>query len=183
MMALIRSETPADYATVFDVNLLAFGRPDEANLVDAVRPRAGHSPGLSVDPLISLVAELDGRVIGHILLSPVTVTVVEVTGKSRKWPAMGLGPLAVIPDYQRQGIGSQLILAGLDGCRQIGQDIVFVLGHPDYYPRFGFEPATAKGLHYHQDELAPYFFVIELAPAALAGRTGRVRYLPAFEEI
>ncbi|MEE8585666.1 MAG: N-acetyltransferase [Acidobacteriota bacterium] len=168
----IRPERAADRKTVFRINELAFERPDEARLVEALREQAR--------PMVSLVAEAEGRVAGHILFTPV-----EIEDRSRpdQLPAMGLAPMAVDPEFQRQGIGSQLVRAGLLACREIGQPAVFVLGHPEYYPRLGFRPAAPLGLHYQDHSFDHAFMVAELAPGALQGRRGWVRYLPAFEEV
>jgi putative acetyltransferase len=166
----IHPERPGDRAAVFEVNRRAFETTAEANLVDALRPLA--------DPLVSLVAETDGRVVGHALFTPVTVP-----GPDGERQAMALGPLAVLPEFQRRGIGGQLIRAGLEACRALGQGAVFLLGEPAYYERFGFAPAAARGLHYKGAEFDPYFMVLELNPGSLAGCSGRVRYLPPFEEL
>jgi putative acetyltransferase len=117
---MIRSETPEDYAVVYRVNALAFERENEAILVD--RLRAAH-------PHISLVALKDGQVAGHIFFSAVSVE-----SEQEKYIALGLVPMAVLPAYQNQGIGSQLVRRGLRECESQGQNVVFVLGHPHYYP-------------------------------------------------
>ena len=117
----IRPERAEDHAQVFAVNAAAFDTQAEAELIAAVRPVA--------EPLISLVATLDGAVVGHILFSPVTV---EGEGDAARHRAMGLGPMAVAPEHQRYGVGSRLVRAGLEACRAIGEDVVFVLGHADY---------------------------------------------------
>ena len=167
----VRHEASDDCPAIREVNERAFGQPDEANLVDALRGK--------VEPFISLVAERDGRVVGHILLTPVTIDSDDgVTSM-----AMGLGPMAVLPECQQQGIGSQLVRAGLQECRKIGQFVVFVLGHPTYYPRFGSEPAPPKGLVCQWDVPDEAFMVIELRPGALAGRRGLVRYAEAFGSV
>ena len=164
----IRPERPEDQAAVYAINDAAFETETEAELVEAVR--------LDARPLISLVAIEGGTVVGHILFSPVTV---EGAGAGHR--AMGLGPMAVAPERQRSGIGSKLVRAGLDACRAIGEEVVFVLGHADYYPRFEFAPAPARGLRYRGEEFDPLFFVAELEPGALDGWSGQVRYHPAFE--
>lgn len=120
------------------------------------------------------MAEHDGRVAGHVLFSPVTVR-----DGARTWDALGLGPLAVLPALQRDGIGSALVRAGLGECRALGHSVVLVLGHAGYYPRFGFRPAAAEGLRWEHGH-AESFFVAELAPGALAGRRGVVRYRAEF---
>ena len=113
--------------------------------------------------------------IGHALFTPVTVE-----GAGAPGLLLALGPMAVAPRHQRRGVGSALVEAGLESCRELGADAVFVLGHPDYYPRFGFEPAAPKGLRYDSPRYDPYFMVRELRRGALAELEGLVRYLPEF---
>ncbi len=168
----VRPEQDSDREAVFRINERAFGGPDEARLVDRLRTQA--------DPMISLVAESDGQPAGHILFTPVAI---EDSSKPGQVPAMGLAPMAVDPQFQRQGIGSQLVRAGLDVCLGIDRPVVFVLGHPEYYPRFGFRPAAPLGLHFQDHSFDHAFMVAELKPGALQGRRGWVRYLPAFEEV
>jgi putative acetyltransferase len=129
----IRSEAPADYAAVREINLRAFGQANEADLVDALRSNCRDH--------VSLVAEADGQPVGHILFTPVVIESPE-----NKVTGMGLAPMAVLPVFQRRGIGSRLIEAGLDRLRHDGQPFVVVLGHPEYYPRFGFRPASQFGV-------------------------------------
>jgi putative acetyltransferase len=164
----IRPEQPGDRAAVFDINRRAFPTAAEADLVELVRPAT---------PLISLVAVAPDTVVGHILFTPVRV--VSPSGSSDH---MALGPMAVLPEHQRKGVGSALVRAGLQYCIDIGHFVVFVLGHPDYYGRFGFRPAPPLDLHFKGPEFDPYFMVAELAPGKLAGLSGMVRYLPPFEE-
>ncbi len=163
-----RAETPADQAAVRRVNQLAFGTDDEANLVDALRDHAS--------PYISLVAVEDGQIVGHIFFSPVTIE-----SETSTFTAIGLAPMAVLPEYQRRGIGSALVGYGLRECRRIDHDIVVVVGHAEYYPRFGFTPAREKGLRCEYDVPDDVFMVAELSPGALAGREGLVRYHPEFK--
>lgn len=163
----IRLEQPADLAAIRQVNEEAFGRPNEADLVDALRRAAAVSA--------SLVAEVGGVIVGHILFSPVTVD-----GPAGRFPAVGLAPMAVRPAYQRQGVGGQLIRAGLETCRRAGHELVFVLGHANYYPRFGFRPAQPLGLRWEVAVPVEVFMVAELRPGALAGRSGVMKYHPAF---
>ena len=160
----IRPEAPADRSAVHKVNALAFGRPDEARLADALRAQAR--------PYLSLVAELEGELIGHIVFTPVTLE--GVAG------VMGLAPMAVRPDRQRSGIGSALVRAGLEHCNTQGASAVVVLGHPEYYPRFGFAPAARFGLVSEYDAPPEAFMALELEPGALAGARGTVRYHRAF---
>jgi putative acetyltransferase len=167
----IRAEQEADRAAIARLNREAFGRPDEADLVDALRAVA--------KPYLSLVAcRGGGPVVGHILFTPVFV---EGGDPSGSW--LGLAPMAVTPALQRAGIGSALVRSGVQACRASGAEVVVVLGHPGFYPRFGFEPARARGLLYQSEEFAPAFFVQELRPGALASQRGRVRYLPPFDAV
>jgi putative acetyltransferase len=145
-------------------------RPQEAGLVDELR-------AANLRPWVSLVADDDG-VCGHILFTPVSV--VRADGA---WQAMALGPMAVSPARQRQGIGGRLIRAGLAACKEAGHEVVFVLGHADYYPRFGFRPTRPLGITCEFEVAEPYFMVAELEPGALAGRTGEVRYHPLFKNV
>jgi len=168
-MIIIRSEIPEDCAAVYHVNRLAFEREGEAALVDKLR---------AVHPHISLVAVRDSQVVGHIFFSPVSVE-----SEDANFMALGLAPMAVLPEYQNQGIGSQLVRQGLKECESQGHDIVFVVGHPNYYPRFGFSTAKAKGIGCEYPVPDEVFMVAELKPKALGGRTGVVRYRPEFAEV
>ncbi len=166
-MVTIRDELPADHSSVFEINSSAFESPAEALLVDKLR----------AEPILrlSLVAQLDSRIVGHIMFTPVSVG-----GAAATSDTMGLAPMAVIPGLQREGVGSQLVQRGLERCRQMGARLVFVLGHPEFYPRFGFVPVAPEGLHYEDHELDPYFFVHELVAGALSEASGDVKYHPHF---
>lgn len=154
-----------------EVNERAFGQVAEAKLVEALRRTA--------DPQLSLVAETEGQIIGHIFFSPV-----ELEPARGAVAAMGLAPMAVLPEHQRRGVGSMLVRKGLQACKQRGVRAVVVLGHPKYYPRFGFKPAREFGLQCEYDVPAEAFMVMELKPGALAGRrSGTVKYHAAFDEI
>jgi putative acetyltransferase len=168
----IRAEADQDVAAIAAIHRAAFGQDAEAVLVDRLRE--------SADPYLSLVACASGAPIGHILFTPVTVD-----GADSARTFLGLGPMAVVPALQRSGVGSQLVRAGLRACRERSPaiDAVFVLGHPEFYPRFGFELARPLGLLYESEAFAPAFFVHVLRPGALAGASGRVRYLPAFDAV
>jgi len=169
-MVIIRSERPEDFSAVFEINRSAFGRPAEAQLVETLR--------LVADPQISLVATLDKLVVGHIFFSPVTIE-----GQHASMQALGLAPMAVVPELQNQGIGSLLVREGLSTARRLGQNIVVVLGHSEYYPRFGFGIASHKGLRCEFPAPEESFMVVELAPGALRGIAGVVKYLPAFSQV
>jgi putative acetyltransferase len=166
MTSVIRLETPADHDAVREVNRLAFGRDDEARLVDALR-EGGFAR-------VSMVAEVDSEVVGHILFSDLPIVtphgIVE---------ALALAPMAVVPSHQRQGVGSLLAREGLRLCRESGHRIVVVLGHPEFYPRFGFSAGLAERLR--SPFSGPAFMAVELTPGALEGIEGEVRYPPPFE--
>jgi putative acetyltransferase len=151
------------------VNVAAFGRAAEADLVEALRRDGAIA--------CSLVAETAGEIVGHVVFSAVAI---EGAAPSR---ALALGPLAVLPAWQRQGIGGRLVRDGLGCCRTAGEHVVVVLGRPDYYPRFGFAPARRAGLRCEFPAPDDAFMVAELEPGVLRGRTGLVRYHPAFHRV
>jgi len=162
----VRLESAADVAAVRAVHAAAFPTEAEARLVDALRANGR--------ALAALVAERAGEVVGHLLFSPVTLE------PDAGGPAgAGLAPLAVLPAHQRQGIGSALVHEGLALCAARGVGFVVVLGDPDYYGRFGFRRASARGLgnEYGADDA---FRVLELRAGCLDGHAGRVRYAPEF---
>ena len=165
---IIREERQGDAERIRRVNLAAFETGTEADLVDALRRRA--------TPLVSLVAEDDADIIGHILFSPVTVT------SAPGLILMGLAPMAVVPGRQRQGVGSTLVREGLERCRQLNVAGVVVLGHPEYYPRFGFVPSVRLSLRSEYDVPEEVFMVRELRDGALNGLSGTIRYHPVFGE-
>lgn len=166
MGLIVRAELAEDSALIREVNRLAFGRDSEAELVDALRD----SP--SWIPELSLVALLDGEVAGHILFTRITIETA---------PALALAPMAVRPELQRRGIGSELVRRGLAECARLGHRIVVVAGHPAFYPRFGFTPAKPMGLEAPFPVQDAAFLVAELSPGALAGVQGMVRYPRAFD--
>ena len=159
----IRREESGDAAAVRAVNEEAFGRPNEADLVEALR-RSGKVA-------LSLVAVDEGEVVGHVLFTAVTLG-----GAERRGGWAGLGPLAVRPEFQNRGIGSALVTAGLEACRRAGCEVVVVLGHPTYYRRFGFRPANQYSLQCEFAVPEDAFMVVELREGALEGQTGVVRY-------
>jgi putative acetyltransferase len=162
----IRDERRSDISAIRGLTLAAFGREAEADLVDALRTEAA--------PTISLVADDGPAIVGHIMFSPVTLAAGE------RLTAMGLAPMAVLPARQRCGIGSALVRAGLDRCRRLGFHAVVVLGHPRFYPRFGFVPASRFGIRSEYDVADDVFMAMELEPGALAGASGAIRYHAAF---
>lgn len=165
MQLEIRPEASSDCPAIRLVNDNAFGQDAESRLVDALR-EGGFAQ-------LSLVAELDGKVVGHILFSDL---VIETADEDVK--ALALAPLAVLPEFQNRSIGTQLTEEGLKRCREGGHRIVIVLGHPAYYPRFGFSPELALPLE--SPYAGPSFMALELVPGALDGVQGRVIYAPPF---
>jgi putative acetyltransferase len=165
----IRPERDTDAAAIHQVVTLAFGQPAEADLVDALRGTDAWIPELS------LVAEENGRVVGHVLF-----TRMAVRDGERRHAALALAPVAVHPAQQNGGIGSQLIRHGIERARALGHRVVIVLGHPTYYPRFGFEPAGARGIRYVEAGHEAAFMAMELAAGGLDGVSGVSEYAPPF---
>ena len=165
----VRAERPDDYALVREINRAAFGRDAEADLVDRLRAEAS--------PIISLVGEQGGQVVGHILFSPVTLSGHDTL------PIAGLAPVAVLPAHQRAGIGSALVNAGLDACRDGDFVAVVVVGHPDYYPRFGFRPASQFGLACEFEVPDDVFMALAVEDGALRNRQGTIHYHPLFRTV
>ena len=163
-MVQIRKENKDDFPQVYRVNALAFEGETEAELVKKLR---------KVESYIALVAEIEGKIVGHISFTPVTVEDEQTT-------FLGLAPMAVLPDFQNQGIGSKLVRESLKICAEKGFTAVFVLGHPAYYPRFGFEPTRVKGFTCEYNAPDEAFMVLELAAGALKGIQGLVKYRPEF---
>lgn len=165
----IRASSKSDVSGVRTVNESAFETPAEANLVDCLQEHSGS--------LISLVAEERGEIVGHILFSPVTLE------EHSEPKLLGLAPMAVLPGRQRRGIGSALVRAGLERCRETNVAAVVVLGHPEFYSRFGFVPASKFGIQCEYDVPDEVFLATELESGGLSGRAGLVRYHPAFREL
>ncbi len=168
-MIEIHPEAASEIPAIHRLNVQAFDhRPNEARLVDLLRA-AGKA-------VLSLVAVSEGEVVGHVLFSPVALD-----PPSAGFNGVGLGPVAASPEFQRQGIGSRLIREGLDRCRQMGYEVVVVLGDHHYYSRFGFKRASNFGLgnDYNADE---HFMALELKEGALGDVRGTVKYAPEFNE-
>lgn len=162
----VRTEKPEDARAVREVIEAAFGRPDEADLVDRLR-----SSGDGID-LLWMVAELDNEVVGHIAYSRVTV---EPSGEA----GIGLAPVSVLPSHQGRGIGAQLIERSLMVARELGEPFVILLGHGDYYPRFGFTRAGDHGIEAPW-EVPPEAWMLLVLDPLRAPAAGTVRYSPAF---
>ena len=169
MSIQIRSETEADKAAVFGINVAAFPTHAEARLVDSLR--------MSADPFVSLVAAENQDVIGHIMFTPVKLEAFD------KLHLMSLAPMAVSPSLQRGGVGTQLVKAGLQRCSALGVGAVAVLGHPEYYPRFGFRPSTQWGIKSEYDVPEDVFMMLELSAGYLQGYQGIIRYNTVFADL
>lgn len=165
-MIEIREETPDDVAAIREVNRRAFGQDQEGNIVDALRSNGA--------TLLSLVATSNGRVIGHIVYSPASVG--GVTGAA-------LAPMSVLPEHQRQGIGTRLVEAGNRRLKEAGWPFIIVLGHPDYYPRFGFSPASTFGIICEWDVPDEVFMLLVLDPTKMQGVSGLARYREEFSTV
>ncbi len=167
-MIIICTEAVNDFPAIAEINREAFGRENEARLVEKLRT--------SGKPILSLVAKEGTQVLGHIMLSPVTLE-----GSTLK--GIGVGPLAVRKERRRRGIGTLLMKAGLSACRDEGYMFAVVVGDPKYYSHFGFEKASDMGLKCDFAVPDECFMARALQPGALYGISGTVHYLPEFNEV
>ena len=165
-MIEIREEHPGDLTAVRDVNSLAFGQDQEGNIVDALRSNGA--------ALLSLVATLDGQVVGHIMYSSLCV------GDDQ---GAALGPMAVMPEHQRQGIGSRLIEAGNRKLKEAGCPFIVVVGHAEYYPRFGFRPTSTYRITCEWELPDSVFMVLVLDPGKMQGIAGLAKYRHEFSTV
>jgi putative acetyltransferase len=166
----IRAERPGDIAAVRALNEVAFGEPTEAGIVDLLRAACPDA--------VSLVAVEDDLVLGHIFFSPVAIS-----SEQGVTQGMGLAPMAVLPERQRQGVGSVLVEAGIEALRERGCPFIIVVGHPEYYPRFGFVPASAHNLSCQWEGVPDEaFMVLILDPETMSGLSGVARYRDEFDQ-
>lgn len=166
-MIEIREERPDDVAAIRDLNRRAFGQDQEGNIVDALRSNGA--------ALLSLVATLDGRLVGHIMYSPLSVGGA-VTGAA-------LGPMAVLPEHQRQGVGGRLVEAGNRKLTDTGCPFIIVVGHATYYPRFGFRPASAHGITCEWEVPDDVFMLLILDQGKMVGVSGLAKYRHEFSSV
>ena len=168
-MITIREEQPQDIKIIHDLNKRAFGQTQEADLVDRLRQ--------TCDDLLSLVALIENEVVGHILFTPVVVE-----GEQEVLQGMALAPMAVLPEYQRQGIGSELVRNGIEKLNKRQCPFIIVLGHAEYYPRFGFEPASRYGIRSEWEVPDEAFMILFLGEFEMQGSVTLARYRPEFAE-
>ena len=166
-MITIREEQSQDLKTTRNLNKRAFGQTQEADLVDKLRHNC--------NDLLSLVAVIKNQVVGHILFSPATIE-----SRQRTVHGMALAPMAVLPDYQRQGIGSKLVHTGIGKLKKWQCPFIIVLGHAEYYPRFGFEPASRYGIRSEWEVPDEAFMILVLDEAEMNRILGVAKYRPEF---
>lgn len=169
---IIRPELNSDYRRITELYDITFGQPAEGKLVEALRCTHLFIKGLS------LVAILEGKPVGHILFYPILIR-----GEGKVFRSLALAPMAVLPEYQNIGIGSALVITGLDEARAGKFNSAIVLGHRDYYPRFGFRRASVYGIFPPFEVPEDVFFAMELQPGGLEGVRGTVEYPPEFAEV
>ena len=168
----IRKETPNDHEQVRKILALAFGRENEGRLVERLRKSPRFVPELS------LVAEIGDEIIGHILFFPIAVK-----SDGPQHSSLALAPVSVVPEYQGKGIGSQLITEGLKRAKELGYQSVIVPGHPEYYPKFGFKPASEWNIRAPFEVPDEAFLAIELEEDGLRGVSGTVEYPDEFNDV
>lgn len=173
MTTNIRQETKDDFSEVFKAHQLAFGQNIEANLVELLRQSNAFIPELS------LVATIDSKIVGHILFSRIVI----IGHNQIEFESLALAPVAVRPDFQNKGIGGQLINNGLKIAKELGYMSVIVLGHKEYYPKFGFVPAIKWNILSPYDVPTNHFMAIELVKDGLKNVSGLVKYAKEFENL
>jgi predicted N-acetyltransferase YhbS len=166
----IRQEEEKDFEMVYEINKLAFGQENESKLVENIRK------GENFVPELSLVAESDGEVVGHILFSKI-----KLVGEG-EFESLALAPMAVVPKLQKQGIGGKLVNAGLEIAQKLGFESVIVVGYHEYYPRFGFVKASKWGIKCPFEVPDEAFMAVELVKDSLKGKAGMVQYPKEFME-
>lgn len=169
---LLRGERDADYDAIFEINKMAFDREDEAKLVNALRKTRNYVRGFSI------VAILDEKVVGHAIF-----THAAIMNQGRKFNCLALGPMAVLPELQRQGIGKKLVEEGILRAKENNFKAIIVLGHSEYYPKFGFVKASSKKIKTRFTALDENFMVLELNPNALKGISGIAEYAKEFSNL
>lgn len=169
MDILIRHERKNDYDKIRKINDLAFGQENEGKMIDALRKTSDYNY------LLSLIAESENKIMGHILFYPI-----KIKNKREEFTVLSLAPMAVHPEYQNKGIGRKLVERGIDIARENGYSAVIVVGHPKYYPRFGFTPASNWGIQLPFDVPDETFLALEIKENALKNCSGNVEYPKEF---
>lgn len=167
----IRNEQLNDYDEIKKINELAFGQENEGKMIESLRKTSDYNASLS------LVAEIKDKIVGHILFYPI-----KIKSEKGEYTILSLAPMAVHPEYQNKGIGSKLIKRGLAIAKETNFDAVIVVGHPKYYPRFGFKPASNWGIKLPFDVPDDVFLALELKDNALKNYKGKVEYPKEFYE-
>lgn len=170
MNTTIRKEEEKDHKQIYEVNKLAFQQENESKLIEKIRKSENFIPELSI------VAEIDNRIVGHIFFSKI-----KIIGDS-DYESLALAPMAVIPEFQKRGIGSELIKKGIDKAKELGFDSIIVLGHKEYYPKFGFQRASKWNIKCPFEVPDDVFMAIELTEKAFEGAAGTVEYPDEFNE-
>jgi len=165
---IIRKEKPKDIKAIQLLNNKAFEMPEEGKIVDVLREKC--------DNIQSLVAVIDGEIVGHIFFSPAEINIGD-----KIIYGMGLAPMAVLPEFQNQGIGSELVKAGLNLMKSKECPYVIVLGHPKFYPRFGFEKASKYSIKSQWDVPDESFMILIMDKETMNNVSGTARYLPEFD--
>ncbi len=165
---IIRKETKEDYKSIYEVNKKAFNQNDESELIQRIRTSKYFIAELS------LVAEENGKIIGHILFSKI-----KIIGE-KEYESLSLAPMSVLPKFQKQGIGEKLVKKGLKKAKNLGFDSVIVIGHKDYYPRFGFEKASKWNIKCSFEVPDDAFMAFELKVGALENKSGTVQFPKEF---
>ncbi len=168
---VLRGERETDFKDIYELNTRAFGSEAESKLIDELRKTRSYIKGLSI------VAVWEEKVIGHAML-----THAYVVNQGRRFNCLALGPMAVAPEYQRRGNGTKLVDEAILRAKECGYKAVIVLGHTNFYPRFGFIPASTKKIRsrFSNDDS---FMVLELIPNALKGITGLAEYAKEFKAL
>lgn len=167
----IRQESPQDFQAIYEINHLAFEQEGESQLIEKIRKSETFIPELS------LVAEQNNKVIGHILFSKI-----KIIGE-QSYPSLALAPMSVHPDFQNKGIGSQLVTQGLQIAKKLNFEHVIVLGHHNFYPKFGFQKASNWSIQCPFEVPGDHFMAIELVEGSLENKGGLVEYPPIFYEL
>jgi putative acetyltransferase len=169
---ILRGERDTDFNDIYEINKQAFGREDEAKLINALRKTRNYVKGFSI------VALQDDKIVGHAIF-----THAAIMNQGKRFNCLALGPMAVLPELQRKGIGKKLVEEGILRAKENNFKAIVVIGHSEYYPKFGFIPASTKKIRSRFNVPDENFMVIELNPNALKGITGLAEYAKEFSNL